>query len=216
DRLAHCDQRHGSLDGYAQDLLDILEDRDLRDVIYVGHSVGGVVGLLASLRAPQRFARLVLLNASPRFIDEPGYRGGFERRQISGLLAQMDADYAAWVATLAPVAIGADNPAHHIENFGRGLHALDPLIARRFARLAFYVDCRARLPEIGTPCLILQSTHDAFAPVEVGAYLQRHLKDATLRLLENSGHCPHITHPQLVVQALQELLAQDLDTAQAA
>ena len=206
DRLAHCDQRHSSLDGYAQDLLDILEDQDLEDVVYVGHSIGGVIGLLASLRAPQRFARLVLLNTSPHFIDEPGYRGGFQRRQIAGLLAQMDADYPATAAFLAPVAIGPDNPAHHIEAFGRGLHALDPLIATRFARLTFYVDCRARLAEVRHPCLVLQSTHDAFAPVDVGAYLHRQLRGSTLQLLENSGHCPHITHPQLVIQALRELL----------
>ena len=207
DRLAHCDQRHSTLDGYAQDLLDILEDQQLQDVVYVGHSVGGVIGLLASLRQPQRFARLVLLNTSPHFIDEPGYHGGFQRRQIARLLELMDSDYAAWAASLAPVAIGPDNPPQHIEAFGRGLHALDPLIARRFARLAFYVDCRSRLPQAQLPCLILQSTHDAFAPVEVGEYLQRQLPSATLRLLENSGHCPHITHPQLVIQALQELPA---------
>lgn len=207
DRLAHCDQRHSSLDGYAQDLLDILEDQNPGEVVYVGHSIGGVIGLLASLQAPRRFARLVLLNTSPHFIDEPGYRGGFQRRQIAALLAQMDADYPATAAFLAPAAIGPDNPAHQIEAFGRGLHALDPLIATRFARLTFYVDCRARLAEVRHPCLILQSTHDSFAPVEVGDYLHRQLRGSTLRLLENSGHCPHITHPQLVIQALRELLA---------
>ncbi|MBB2487765.1 alpha/beta hydrolase [Mitsuaria sp. WAJ17] len=216
DRLAHCGQRHSSLDGYAQDLLDLLEDQQLHDVVYVGHSIGGVIGLLASLLQPQRFARMVLLNASPHFIDGPGYRGGFQRRQMAGLLAQMDADYPAWAAFLAPVAIGEDNPTHYIEDFGRGLHALDPLIAARFARLAFYVDCRARLAEVRHPCLVLQSTHDAFAPVEVGEYLQRQLPHARLQLLENSGHCPHITHPQLVIQALQELLAQREEAARTA
>lgn len=206
DRLAHCDQRHSSLEGYAEDLLDLLHDLPGGPVIYIGHSVGGVIGLLASLREPARFRQLVLLNVSPHFIDEPGYRGGFQRREIAGLLAQMDSDYGAWAASLAPVAIGASNAPHHIEAFGRGLHALDPMIAGRFARLAFYVDCRARLPDVRCPTLILQSTQDSFAPLEVGTYLQRHIAGSTLRLLENAGHCPHITHPHLVVQALEAWL----------
>lgn len=208
DRLAHCDQRHSSLEGYAHDLLDLLRDLPPRPVVFVGHSIGGVIGLLASLIEPARFGHLVLLNVSPHFIDEPGYRGGFPRRQVAGLLAQMDADYGAWAASLAPVAIGPDNPSHHIEAFGFGLHALDPMIAARFARLTFYVDCRARLAEVRCPTLILQSSRDSFTPVEVGDYLHRHIAGSTLRTLENSGHCPHITHPQLVIQALEELLAR--------
>ncbi len=211
DRLAHCDQRHSSLEGYALDLLDLLHDLPPRPVVYIGHSVGGVIGLLASLIEPARFQHLVLLNVSPHFIDEPGYRGGFARREVAGLLAQMDVDYGAWVASLAPVAIGADNAPQHIEAFGLGLHALDPMIAARFARLAFYVDCRSRLAEVRCPTLILQSTQDSFAPVEVGDYLHRHIAGSTLQTLENSGHCPHITHPQLVVQALQVLLAPPED-----
>lgn len=207
DRLAHCDQRHSSLEGYAQDLLDLLHDLPDGPVVYVGHSVGGIIGLLASLREPARFRHLVLVNVSPHFIDEPGYRGGFQRRQIAGLLSQMDEDYAAWAASISPVAIGADNAAHHIEEFGRGLHALDPLIAARFARLAFYVDFRPRLPEVRVPCLILQSTQDGFAPVEVGTYLHQQLAGSSLQLIENSGHCPHITHPALIVEALERLLS---------
>lgn len=206
DRLAHG-QRHSTLDGYAEDLLDLLQDLPGGPVVYVGHSVGGIIGMLACLREPARFRHLVLLNVSPHFLDEPGYRGGLQRRQLAGLMAQMDEDYAAWAASIAPVAIGAGNPAHHIEEFGRGLHALDPLIAARFARLAFYVDFRARLPEVRCPSLILQSTQDSFAPVEIGTYLHQHLAGSSLQLLENSGHCPHITHPTLVIEALERLLA---------
>lgn len=210
DRLAHTYDRHDEIDGYALDLLDILHRLALGPVTVVGHSVGGVIALLASIVEPALFEQLVLVNTSPHFIDEPpDYVGGFSRRQMAAVLDLMKTDYDAWARSVAPLAVGRDNDPQHIESFGQALHSLDRLVAQRFGHLAFYVDCRRRLAEATVPSLIVQSLRDEFAPVEVGRYLNRELRGSTLVEIDASGHCPHLTSPGLLVSVLREHWARD-------
>lgn len=208
DRLAYRDERHGSLDGYAVDLIEVLDELGLARVTLVGHSIGGVIGLLSALARPALFERLVLLNSSPRFIDAPpDYMGGMARQDMDAMVQSMDRDYAAWATLLAPVAIGRDNDPRQIRAFGQQLTSLDPLITREFARLTFYLDCRARLAGVKVPVDIVQSQQDDFVPMAVGRYLHEQLRGSRLIELPASGHCPHITRPELVVAALRRLLA---------
>ncbi len=210
DRAAYADSRHASLDGYAQDLLDILDALAVDRVSYVGHSIAGIIGLLAAIRQPDRFERLVLIGSSPRFVnDPPGYLGGFSREEVEGILDAMERDQLAWSQSLAPVAMGEQSPPDLVYEFGNGLSALDPYIARSFGRLVFLVDRRDALPSVRTPALVVQCTHDSIVPREVGAYLHRHLAGSTLRELEAAGHCPHLTHPRETIALIAEYLAVD-------
>ena len=207
DPVPPGDTRHATLDGYAQDLLDILHELDLHDVVFVGHSVGGIIGLLASLREPARFARLVLVGPSPRFLDDaPDYVGGFQPEDLEGLFDLMESNHFGWARFLAPMAMGEANPAALTREFEDQLCALDPAGARRFARLVFYVDVRDRLPQVAVPSLIIQCTHDGIAPRAVGAYMNRQLAGSRLVELDASGHCPHVSHPAEVTAALRDEL----------
>ncbi len=208
---AYTAERHASLDGYAQDLLDILEALDLHDVVLVGHSAGAMIGVLAAIAAPERFARLVLIGMSPRFVDEPpGYTGGFSAAEIEHLLDLLENDQIAWSRTLAPLAVGQGAPAELVDGFGAGLRRLDPLIARRFGRLVFGVDLRSRLASLDTPALLLHCRHDAIVPIEVGRYLHRQLRRSTLVELDGHGHCPHLTQPQRTIDAIRSHLQRDV------
>ncbi len=208
DRAAYADTRYRTLEGYAVDLVEILDEIAEECVTYVGHSIGGVIGLLASLTAPERFERLILLGSSPRFInDPPDYVGGFERVEIEGILDAMESDQLAWSQSLAPVAMGEQSTADMVNEFGNTLSALDPLIARSFGRAVFTVDCRDRLPDVQVPTLVLQCTRDSIVPRSVGAYMQRHLQKGTLRELDASGHCPHLTHPEETSAAIDDYLS---------
>lgn len=203
DRRCYSDSRHGSLGGYALDLLDILDELAVERVTYVGHSIGGVIGLLASIARPDCFERLVLLGSSPRFVNEPpDYVGGFEPEEIEGILDAMERDQLAWSHSLAPAAMGDQSPKDLVNEFENGLSALDPYIARTFGRLVFMVDCRDRLAAVRTPALVLQCTRDSIVPRDVGAYLHRHLAGSTLREIEAAGHCPHLTHPRETIAAI--------------
>ncbi len=210
ERAAYADTRYRTLEGYAVDLVEILDELAEERVTYVGHSIGGVIGLLASLVAPERFERLILVGSSPRFInDPPDYVGGFERADIEGILDAMESDQLAWSQSLAPVAMGEQSTPDLVDEFGNTLSALDPLIARSFGRAVFTVDCRDRLPDVQVPTLVLQCTRDSIVPRSVGAYMKRQLQRGTLRELDASGHCPHLTHPRETAAAIHDYLAGD-------
>lgn len=204
DPCAYDEQRHASLEGYADDLLDIVDESGLQQVVLVGHSVSSVIGLLAAIRRPERFVRLVLLAPSPRFLnDPPDYVGGFDAADLTGLFDLMESNHFGWAHFLAPIAIGERNPAALTREFEDGLCRLDPVVARRFAQLAFYVDVRHRLAEVQVPSLIVQCSDDSIAPRSVGAYMHRHLAGSRLVEIEASGHCPHLSHPQQTIDVLR-------------
>jgi sigma-B regulation protein RsbQ len=207
DLSAYTPQRYSSLDGYAQDVLDICEALDLHDVIFVGHSVSSMIGVLASIRKAEYFDRLILVAPSPRYINDlPGYRGGFDRADIEGLLDLMDRNYLGWAAYLAPVIMKNPEQQELSAELEQSFCSTDPVTARRFAEVTFFSDNRDDLPNLIVPSLILQCSDDALAPLEVGEYLHRHLSNSTLRVLRATGHCPHMSHPEETVEAIKEYL----------
>ncbi len=207
DLTAYDVRRHGSLDGYAEDVLAVCEALDLREVIYVGHSVSAMIGLLASIREPARFSRLVLIGPSPRYLnDPPAYQGGFERRDLEGLLDLMDSNHVGWANFLAPLVMGNGDRPELTQELQASFCATDPFVARRFAEVTFLGDNRADLAKVTRPSLIVQCTRDAIAPREVGAYMHGALRDSTLRELDASGHCPHMSHPAETIDVIRAYL----------
>ena len=208
DLLEYDPERYGSLDGYVQDVLDVCEALDLRDVIFVGHSVSGVVGMLAATREPRRFERLVLVGPSPRYVNEaPDYVGGFERADIEGLLDVMEKNYIGWANFLAPVVMKNPERPELTEELEESFCSTDPKIARKFAEVTFFSDNRDDLVKVPVPSLIMQCSEDAIAPLEVGEYVHRHLPRSTLRVMSATGHCPHMSHPEETVRIIREYLA---------
>ena len=207
DLSAYDPARYGTLDGYAQDVLDICEALDLRDVLFVGHSVSSMIGVLAANRAPERFSRLIMVGPSPRYINDVGYVGGFERADIEGLLDLMERNYLGWASYLAPVVMKNDGRPELTQELRESFCSTDPKIARRFAEATFFSDNRADLPKVHVPSLIMQCSEDAIAPSEVGHYLHRTLANSTLRLMKATGHCPHISHPEETIEAIRNYVA---------
>jgi sigma-B regulation protein RsbQ len=207
DVSAFDPKRYSTLDGYARDVLDICAALDLRDVIFVGHSVSSMVGVLAAKREPERFSRLIMVGPSARYINDDGYVGGFERADIEGLLELMDKNYIGWASFLAPVIMKNEGRPELTQELQESFCSTDPKIARRFAETTFFADNRADLPDVRVPSLIMQCAEDAIAPVEVGHYLYRTIPNSTLRLMKATGHCPHVSHPEETIEAMKEYLA---------
>ena len=208
DLREYSAERYASLEGYAQDVLDICAALDLKDIVFVGHSVSGVVGMLAAIREPERFERLVLVGPSPRYINEPpDYVGGFERSDIVGLLDVMEKNYIGWANFLAPVVMKNPERPELSQELEQSFCSTDPKIARRFAETTFFSDNREDLSKVPVPSLIMQCSEDAIAPAEVGDYLRRNLPQSTLRVLKATGHCPHMSHPEETIEVIKEYLA---------
>lgn len=195
-------ERYPTLHAYADDVVAIVRALDLTGVTYVGHSVSAMIGVLAAIEAPERFASLVLVAPSPRYLDDEGYRGGFDLETIDGLLASMELDDHGWTATMAPMVMGnADRPALSDE-LQASFCVTDPAAARHFARVTFLSDNRADLARLRTPALILQCREDAIAPPEVGRYVHEQLPASSMVVLEATGHCPNLSAPQETIAAI--------------
>ena len=207
DWSAYDPERYSTLDGYARDLLEICQELDLRDVIFVGHSVSSMVGVLAANQEPERFSDLILIGPSPRYINDAEYVGGFERADIEGLLDTMERNYLGWASFLTPVIMKNPDRPELTKELEASFCSTDPEIARRFAEATFYADNRADLAKVRVPSLVLQCSEDAIAPPEVGEYTHRHLDGSTLRVMEATGHCPHMSHPDETVRLMKDYLA---------
>lgn len=207
DGTAYDPVRYGSLEGYATDVVEVADALGLRGAVFVGHSVSGVVGLLAAIRRPELFSRLVLVAPSPRYVDAaPDYRGGFDRATIDGLLDLMEKNPLGWAGFLAPLVMKQPERPELEAELERSFCAMRPEVARQFARVTFLADNRADLARVRTPALILQCADDAVAPVAVGRYMHAQLAGSTYCELPVSGHCPHVTHPAETVRAIRAYL----------
>jgi sigma-B regulation protein RsbQ len=208
DMTAYDPQRYSTLEGYAQDVLDVCRALRLGDAIFVGHSVSSVVGLLASIKEPKLFARLILVGPSPCYVnDPPDYHGGFERADIEGLLDLMDKNYIGWASFLAPVVVKNPERPEIARELEESFCSTDPRVARRFAETTFLSDNRGDLARVRVPSLVMQCSEDAIAPAAVGEYVSRKLRGSTFRQLEATGHCPHMSHPEETVRVIKEYLA---------
>jgi sigma-B regulation protein RsbQ len=218
DLAAYDAERYATLDGYADDVLDVCHALDLRDVIFVGHSVSSMIGVLAANREPELFERLILIGPSPRYInDAPDYVGGFERSDIEGLLETMEKNYIGWANFLAPAIMKNPDRPELAEELEATFCSTDPVIARRFAEATFFADNRSDLAAVQVPSLIMQCSEDIIAPNAVGDYVSRELPRSTLRKLRATGHCPHMSHPEETIAVMREYLqAPVADAASAA
>jgi sigma-B regulation protein RsbQ len=214
DAKAYRPDRYASLQGYAQDILDICTALDLHDVILVGHSVSAMIGVLAALHAPERFASLIMVAPSPCYIDHPPYyRGGFSRADIEELLRTMEQNFIGWANFLAPVIMKNDGQPELTKELTQSFCSTDPLIARRFAEATFFSDNRHDVEKLRVPSLILQCRDDTIAPAEVGEFLRRHTPSSTFVQLRATGHCPHMSAPDETINAIKSYLAVPVTTA---
>ncbi|WP_435742641.1 alpha/beta fold hydrolase [Nocardioides sp. SYSU DS0663] len=206
DPTAYDPARHASLEGYAEDLLDVVRALDLRDVVLVGHSVAAMIAALATIAEPDRFGSLVMVGPSPRYIDEDGYTGGFAREDIDELLGSLASNYLGWSSAMAPVIVGNPDRPELGHELTEAFCRTDPDIARRFAEATFLSDNRADLPRVPVPTLVLQCREDVIAPLAVGEYVADQVPDATLVVLEATGHCPQLSAPELTTAAIDTWL----------
>jgi sigma-B regulation protein RsbQ len=200
--------RYATLGGYADDVLQICRELDLRKVVFVGHSVSAMIGVLASLAEPQRFEKLVLVGPSPRYVNDGDYVGGFDRDAIDGLLEFLESNHLGWSRSMAPTIMGNPDRPELAEELANSFCRTDPDIARHFARVTFLSDNRADLPKVRVPSLILQCADDVIAPRCVGDFVHRHMPASRFVQMRACGHCPNLSAPEETVAAIRAFLAQ--------
>ncbi len=206
DLSAYDRSKYASLAGYADDVLEICDTVDAQRPVLVGHSVSSIIGILAAVKDPARFEKLVLIAPSPCFINDGDYVGGFAREDIEELLEVLDSNYLGWSSQMAPVIMGNPDRPELGQELTNSFCQSDPEISKHFARVTFMADHRSDLAGVSTPSLILQCSQDAIAPTCVGEYMQRSLAGSRLVVMEATGHCPHLSAPDETIAAIKSFL----------
>ena len=209
DLAAYDAGKYDSLHGYADDLLEILDALDLRDAVYVGHSVSSMIGVLAAIQAPERFGSLILVGPSARYVNDGSndYVGGFEQADIDALLDALDANYLGWSSVMAPVIMGNAERPELGEDLAESFCSIDPAIAGQFARVTFLSDNRDDLARVSTPTLILQNRDDSIAPESVGEFVRDNIPGSQYVVMNARGHIPNLSEPTELVRAISAFLA---------
>ena len=210
DLSAYDRRKYNSLQGYADDLLEVIDEFASGPVIFVGHSVSAMIGVLATAAAPARFAAQIMVGPSPCFINDDGYVGGFSREDIEELLETMEANYLGWSSNMGPAIMGVPDRPELASELTNSFCRNDPEIAKHFARVTFLSDHRLDLARTPVPALILQCSDDIIAPRAVGDYMHKHLPDSTLAIIDNVGHCPHLSAPIASSDAINTFLGRVL------
>jgi sigma-B regulation protein RsbQ len=209
DLSAYDPAKYSSLQGYADDVLELANEFGTDRNVFVGHSVSAMIGMLADLKQPGRFSAHLMIGPSACYLNDGDYVGGFNRSDIDSLLEALESNYLGWSSTMAPVIMGApDQPQLGVE-LTNSFCRTDPEIAKQFARVTFLSDNRADVPSLKTPTLIVQCNDDILAPLSVGEFLHRNLPHSTLSIIDNVGHCPHLSAPGACAVAMDGFLAKE-------
>ncbi len=208
DTVAYHADRYASLHGYAQDVLEICAALEAEEIIFVGHSVSAMIGLLAAVENPDIFSCMIFIGPSARYLNDVDYMGGFSREDLEGLLEVMENNFIGWANFLAPVVMKNEERAELTQELKESFCSTDPVITRRFAEVTFFSDNREDLSNLTMPCLILQCSDDAIAPEEVGLYIHHKIKGSTFEKMNATGHCPHMSDPEETVKLIQKFLNQ--------
>jgi sigma-B regulation protein RsbQ len=204
--LAAYGDRHETLDGYTDDVIELTRAAGISEGIFVGHSVSAMIGVLASKRAPEIFNTLILVGPSPRYIDDHDYVGGFGENQINELLEYLDSNHLGWSEAMAPIIMGNPDRPELGNELRDSFCRTDPVIAKRFARTTFLSDNRSDLSGVRARTLILQCRDDVIAPVCVGEFVHQAIPGSKLVILDATGHCPNLSAPDETVAAMRAFL----------
>lgn len=208
DLSSYSREKYGTLSGYAEDILEIIDAVSGAPVIFVGHSVSAMVGVLAAIKRPTAFERLVLVGPSPCYINDADYFGGFTKGDIDGLLQTLDENHLGWSRAMAPVIMKNEERPELASELAESFCRTDPEIAKHFARVTFLSDNRADLSKLTVPALVLQCSDDSIAPQSVGEFVHRHLSGSEFVKMRATGHCPHLSGPDETIQNIRDYLSR--------
>ncbi|WP_339922223.1 alpha/beta hydrolase [uncultured Cyclobacterium sp.] len=212
DLATYDSRKYSSLDGYANDITEICDALELRNAIFIGHSVSCIIGALVSIKRPDVFEKLVFIGPSPCYISKGDYKGGFDQETIDALMEVMEEDYISWARSIAPNIMDSQNGKELTSELADGFCSIDPEIAKQFARVTFLSDNRQDLPLIPVNSLTIQCSDDMIAPVSVGQYIHKNVPNNTLKIIDAKGHCPHMSHPKDTAHAIRNFLEKELSS----
>lgn len=199
--------RYLNLRTYVSDLLEVCDALALQGATLVGHSVGGMICALAAVARPQMFERLVLIGASPRYLNDAAYHGGFSQDDLAAVYRAVTQDYDNWAHQFAAAAMANPDQPDLARAFASAIRTTPKDRALTVLCSIFQSDHRAELAGLTLPTLLIQSREDFAVPLAVAQFLHRQIRGSTLQVINATGHLPHVSAPAEVVVAMRAFLA---------
>ncbi|XP_044464793.1 strigolactone esterase D14-like [Mangifera indica] len=198
--------KYSSYDAFANDLITLLDENCLKSSVFIGHSMSGMIGCIASTKRPDLFKRLILIGTSPRNINTDDYEGGFKSSEIEELISSMETNYFGWASSFPSLVVDS-NDALSVEKIQNCFTSMRPEVAVTLAKTVFYSDQREILDKVTTPCTIIQTASDIVVPNSVAHYMQEKIKGiSTMEMIKTDGHFPQLTAHLELVQVLGGVL----------
>jgi len=199
--------KYATLDGYACDVIDIIEALNLKEIIFVGHSVSSMIGMLAAVQKPEAFKKLIFIGPSPKYMNDCEYIGGFEAGDIETILNHIAEDYSGWAKAIAPAIMDSPHKPQLTTFLQECLEETNPSIALAFAMATFKSDYREKLKELSVPSLTLATNNDMMAPPDVVRYIEKYTTDNFLVVMKATGHFPHISEPEETIMEIKNFIS---------
>lgn len=190
---------------FADDLSQMLDRLELRDVTVVGHSMGAMIAAeLAALRR-DAVARLVLLSGALR-PSNPALHA--LRDRVAALPAPLcpdDAFFHDWHHCIAPVS------RSFLGRLARSAVTIPLSDWLRMIEMIAALDCTARARQTHQPVLALSGREDPLFPPDHLVTMTDTFPDCRVRLVDACGHNPHWEQPQTVAGAIREFVTRQAD-----
>ncbi|HUO44792.1 MAG TPA: pimeloyl-ACP methyl ester esterase BioH [Burkholderiales bacterium] len=172
-----------------------------------GWSLGAQLALRWAADMPQQVERLILVAATPCFVQRAGWEYGMEAAAFDDFARDVAADPRAALRRFAALQAHGDTAERTVvRELRRHCKQTPPQPAALAAGLHWLktTDLRARLPAIGEPALVLHGERDPVAPVSAGAWLARSLPVARLSVFSGAAHAPFLSQPSRFVEQVFE------------
>ncbi|KVI11628.1 strigolactone esterase D14 [Cynara cardunculus var. scolymus] len=198
--------KYSTYDAFSDDLIALLEELNLDSTVFVGHSMSGMIGCIASIKKPHLFTNLILVASSPRYVNSEGYEGGFDITYIEQLFSSIESNYDEWASGFPSVVIDK-NDQESVKKFEKILKRMKPEIALSTAKTVFLSDHRDILEKVVIPCTIVQTTNDIVVPIQVVEYMKKMIRgESVVEMINTDGHFPQLTAPLKLIEIFDRVM----------
>ena len=199
--------------------LQLLHESTPERAIWLGWSLGGLLTLQMAQQHPTKIDKAIVVACSPRFLQSADWTSAMTEQTLQKFINDLRTDYMATVQRFLLLQIGVEQKSRdtirQLQDMVRQGPSPDPLALAQGLLMLHQQDMRSVLAQIKTPMLVVQGSRDRLVPSAAGEYLSDHLAHGRLCMIDQAGHAPFLSHPDIFVQHIQDFIVEQTGHAHA-
>ena len=186
----------------ALDLIETVQALKIEKFDLIGHSYGGLISLMAAIRAPELIGKLVLLDS----VGATGLQFPKEGREA---FLQMKVDRAFCATVMSGTIQGCDIQSPLFQKIVDDAMGVSPLVWTAIPDVLSHVNIVEDIQKFKRPTLVIHGDQDPVLPKANSEALAKWIPNATYREFKGSGHSPNVESPELFASTVSEFLFAD-------